>query len=140
MISSVRLAEDNEHFPCPTETRDSGVASVLPGLYRWVCSGRRYGKIHLDWGIPDEEIDDYLGTNMYRIDSTDLTNPTCLQMQVDSMMTDTTVQAGQWYGYYKIVRTSLTELNESDTVWARPWQGKPSVETRGVTNKITVQL
>ena len=33
------------------------------------------GKIHLDWGIPDDAIDDYLGTNMYRIDSTDLTNP-----------------------------------------------------------------
>jgi subtilisin family serine protease len=136
---SVRLAEDNEHFPCPTENvrfecRISSTGSLSAGF----AAVGDTGKIHLDWGIPDEEIDDYLGTNMYRIDSTDLTNPTYIysQMQVDSMMTDTTVQAGQWYGYYyKIVRTSLTELNESDTVWARPWQGKPSVETRGVTNK-----
>ena len=96
------------------------------------------GKIHLDWSVPDEAIDDYLGTNMYRIDSTDLTNASYVysQMQVDSMMTDTTVQAGKWYGYYyKIVRTSLTELNESDTVWARPWQGKPSAITKSVANK-----
>ena len=136
---SVRLAEDNEHFPCPTENvrfecRISSTGSLSAGF----AAVGDTGKIHLDWGIPDEEIDDYLGTNMYRIDSTDLMNPTYVysQMQVDSMMTDTTVQAGQWYGYYyKIVRTSLTELNESDTVWARPWQGKPSVETRGVTNK-----
>ena len=136
---SVRLAEDNEHFPCPTENvrfecRISSTGSLSAGF----AAVGDTGKIHLDWGIPDEEIDDYLGTNMYRIDSTDLTNPIYVysQMQVDSMMTDTTVQAGQWYGYYyKIVRTSLTELNESDTVWARPWQGKPSVETRGVTNK-----
>ena len=136
---SVRLAKDEEGFLCPTENvrfecRISSTGSLSAGF----AAVGDTGKIHLDWGIPDEEIDDYLGTNMYRIDSTNLTNPTYVygQMQVDSMMTDTTVQAGQWYGYYyKIVRTSLTELNESDTVWARPWQGKPSVETRGVTNK-----
>ncbi|REJ63930.1 MAG: hypothetical protein DWQ21_01505 [Bacteroidetes bacterium] len=136
---SVRLAKDNEGFPCPTENvrfecRISSTGSLSAGF----AAVGDTGKIHLDWGIPDDAIDDYLGTNMYRIDSTDLTNPSYLysQMQVDSMMTDTTVQAGQWYGYYyKIVRTSLTELNESDTVWARPWQGKPSVVTKSVTNK-----
>ena len=136
---SVRLAKDNEGFPCPTENvrfecRISSTGSLSAGF----AAVGDTGKIHLDWGIPDDAIDDYLGTNMYRIDSTDLTNPSYLysQMQVDSMMTDTTVQAGQWYGYYyKIVRTSLTELNESDTVWARPWQGKPSAVTKSVTNK-----
>lgn len=143
---SVRLAEDNEHFPCPTENvrfecRISSTGSLSAGF----AAVGDTGKIHLDWGIPDDAIDDYLGTNMYRIDSSYINNSSYYQpqpiyvynkMQVDSMMTDTTVQAGQWYGYYyKIVRTSLTELNESDTVWARPWQGKPSVETRGVTNK-----
>jgi len=136
---SVRLAEDNEGFPCPTENvrfecRISSTGSLSAGF----AAVGDTGKIHLDWGIPDDAIDDYLGTNMYRIDSTDLTNPSYVysQMQVDSMMTDTTVQAGKRYGYYyKIVRTSLTELNESDTVWARPWQGKPTVETRSVSNK-----
>ena len=96
------------------------------------------GKIHLEWTVPSEVVDDYLGTNMYRIDSNNLSTPTYVynQIQGDSAMTDTTVQAGKWYGYYyKVVRTSLTELNESDTVWARPWQGPPSVITRSVTNK-----
>ena len=136
---SVRLAKDNEGFPCPTENvrfecRISSTGSLSAGF----AAVGDTGKIHLDWGIPDDAIDDYLGTNMYRIDSTNLSSPTYVysQMQVDSMMTDTTVQAGKWYGYYyKIVRTSLTELNESDTVWARPWQGKPTVETKGVSNK-----
>ena len=136
---SVRLAKDNEGFPCPTENvrfecRISSTGSLSAGF----AAVGDTGKIHLDWGIPDEAIDDYLGTNMYRIDSTDLTNASYVysQMQVDSMMTDTTVQAGKWYGYYyKIVRTSLTELNESDTVWARPWQGKPSAITKSVANK-----
>jgi len=136
---SVRLAEDNEGFPCPTENfrfecRISSTGSLSAGF----AAVGDTGKIHLDWGIPNEAIDDYLGTNMYRIDSTDLNNSQYVysKMQVDSMMTDTTVQAGQWYGYYyKIVRTSLTELNESDTVWARPWQGKPSAITKGVAAK-----
>ncbi|MDB2435973.1 S8 family serine peptidase [Schleiferiaceae bacterium] len=136
---SVRLAKDNEGFPCPTENvrfecRISSTGSLSAGF----AAVGDTGKIHLDWGIPDEAIDDYLGTNMYRIDSTDLANASYVysQMQVDSMMTDTTVQAGKWYGYYyKIVRTSLTELNESDTVWARPWQGKPSAITKSVANK-----
>ena len=136
---SVRLAKDNEGFPCPTENvrfecRISSTGSLSAGF----AAVGDTGKIHLDWGIPDDAIDDYLGTNMYRIDSTNLSSPTYVygQLQVDSMMTDTTVQAGKWYGYYyKIVRTSLTELNESDTVWARPWQGKPTVETKGVSNK-----
>ena len=136
---SVRLAKDNEGFPCPTENvrfecRISSTGSLSAGF----AAVGDTGKIHLDWGIPDDAIDDYLGTNMYRIDSTDLTNASYVysQMQVDSMVTDTTVQAGQWYGYYyKIVRTSLTELNESDTVWARPWQGKPSAITKSVANK-----
>ena len=136
---SVRLAKDNEGFPCPTENvrfecRISSTGSLSAGF----AAVGDTGKIHLDWGIPDDAIDDYLGTNMYRIDSANLSSPSYVynQMQVDSMMTDTTVQAGKWYGYYyKIVRTSLTELNESDTVWARPWQGKPSVVTKSVTNK-----
>jgi subtilisin family serine protease len=136
---SVRLAKDNEGFPCPTENvrfecRISSTGSLSAGF----SAIGDTGKIHLDWSVPDEAIDDYLGTNMYRIDSTDLTNASYVysQMQVDSMMTDTTVQAGKWYGYYyKIVRTSLTELNESDTVWARPWQGKPSAITKSVANK-----
>ncbi|MDB2573002.1 hypothetical protein N9X81_04685, partial [Schleiferiaceae bacterium] len=136
---SVRLAKDNEGFSCPTENvrfecRISSTGSLSAGF----AAVGDTGKIHLDWGIPDDAIDDYLGTNMYRIDSTDLTNASYVysQMQVDSMMTDTTVQAGKWYGYYyKIVRTSLTELNESDTVWARPWQGKPSAITKSVANK-----
>ena len=136
---SVRLAKDNEGFPCPTENvrfecRISSTGSLSAGF----AAVGDTGKIHLDWGIPDDAIDDYLGTNMYRIDSTNLSSPTYVygQLQVDSMMTDTTVQAGKWYGYYyKIVRTSLTELNESDTVWARPWQGKPTIETKGVSNK-----
>lgn len=143
---SVRLAEDNEHFPCPTENvrfecRISSTGSLSAGF----AAVGDTGKIHLDWGIPDDAIDDYLGTNIYRIDSSYINNNSYYQpqpiyvynkMQVDSMMTDTTVQAGQWYGYYyRIVRTSLTELNESDTVWARPWQGKPSVVTKSVTNK-----
>lgn len=143
---SVRLAEDNEHFPCPTENqrfecRISSTGSLSAGF----TAVGDTGKIHLDWGIPDEAVDDYLGTNMYRIDSSYINNSSYYQpqpvyvdnkMQVDSMMTDTTVQAGIWYGYYyKIVRTSLTELNESDTVWARAWQGKPEVVTLAVDNK-----
>jgi len=136
---SVRLAKDNEGFPCPTEDqrfemRISSTGSLSAGF----AAVGDTGKIHLDWGIPDDIIDDYLGTNMFRIDSTDLTNAAYVynQMQVDSMMTDTTVQAGNWYGYYyKIVVTSLTELTESDTVWARPWQGKPSAITKSVANK-----
>lgn len=143
---SVRLAEDNEHFPCPTENvrfecRISSTGSLSADF---VAIGDT-GKIHLNWGIPDTIIADYLGTNMYRIDSSYIgsnsyyqPNPVYLynKMQVDSALVDTTVQAGIWYGYYfKVVRTSLTELNESDTVWARPWQGKPTVETRSVSNK-----
>ena len=72
---SVRLAKDNEGFPCPTENvrfecRISSTGSLSAGF----AAVGDTGKIHLDWGIPDEAIDDYLGTNMYRIDSTDLTN------------------------------------------------------------------
>ena len=135
---SVRLAEDNEHFPCPTENVrfEMRIASTGSLSADFEAVGDT-GAINLSWGIPDEAVDDFLGTNMYRLDSVNLQNSVFLynKMSIDSALVDSTVQAGKWYGYYfKVVRTNLTEMNSSDTVWARPWQGKPSVTTLGATN------
>lgn len=135
---SVRLAEDNEHFPCPTENVrfEMRVASTGSLSADFTAEGDT-GAIDLSWGIPDDAVDDFLGTNMYRIDSTGFTTPIYVynKMTIDSAMVDSTVLAGKWYGYYfKIVRTNLTEMNSSDTVWARPWQGKPSVATLDASN------
>ncbi len=136
---SVYNAFDNENFACPAENVrfEFRISSTGALSQDFVAIGDT-GKIHLSWSVPLVSVPDYLGTNMYRIDSTNLSNPTYLynKMQIDSLQTDTVVQAGKWYGYYyNIVQTDLTTLNPSDTVWARPWQGKPTVVTLAVSNK-----
>ena len=135
---SVRLAEDNEHFPCPTENVrfEMRIASTGSLSADFEAVGDT-GAINLTWGIPEDAVADFLGTNMYRIDSAHLSNPSFVynKMSIDSALVDSTVLAGTWYGYYfKIVRTNLTEMNSSDTVWARPWQGKPAVTTLSPSN------
>ena len=135
---SVRLAEDNEHFPCPTENVrfEMRIASTGSLSADFEAVGDT-GAINLTWGIPEDAVADFLGTNMYRIDSAHLSNPSFVynKMSIDSALVDSTVLAGSWYGYYfKIVRTNLTEMNSSDTVWARPWQGKPAVTTLSPSN------
>ena len=133
---SVRLAYDDEHFEAPTENerfefRLASTGSLSAGF----AAEGDTGRINLNWGKP-VGVDDFLGFNMYRIDSTYFTTsgktPVFVynKMNLDSTLVDSTVAAGKYYGYFfKVVRTNLSEMDASDTVWARPWQGRPTVLT-----------
>jgi hypothetical protein len=133
---SVRLAYDDEHFEAPTENerfefRLASTGSLSAGF----AAEGDTGRINLNWGKP-VGVDDFLGFNMYRIDSTYFTTsgktPVFVynKMNLDSTLVDSTVAAGKYYGYFfKVVRTNLSEMDASDTVWARPWQGRPTVMT-----------
>lgn len=138
---SVRNYFDNENFPGPTDddrfefrVDNSGAMSndfvVTPDT----------GFIRTQWGRP-EDLDDFLGYNLYRIDSTNIldTNLAPLQLNsqlmLDSSFLDSNVIGGTYYGYYfQVTRTNLSNTQNSDTLWARPWQGPPVVITQGAAN------
>lgn len=139
---SVRNYFDNEFFPGPTDDErfefridNSGALSnkfiVVPDT----------GFISSEWGKP-EDLDDILGYNLYRIDSTHVvdTNKAPSQLNTtlmqDSAYNDSAVLGGVYYGYYfNVTRTNLTPTQNSDTLWARAWQGKPSAITTTVVNR-----
>jgi hypothetical protein len=93
------------------------------------------GKIHIE--INEPLLSSEIGRKLFRLDSNNFNSQILYpSISVDSTVIDTNVIAGKWYGYYyETIRSDFSVFKTSDTVWARPWQGKPSVETRGVTNK-----
>lgn len=126
-------AQDDEYFTIPCENvrfhvnvQSAGSMSdgfmAEPGL----------GKVNLTWDNPEENFDDMLGYNMYRYTvaadgtrsdttrvNTQLIEPTA------TALTDFNVKTGTTYCYfYKVMRTSLTELDPSKTVSATPLTAK----------------
>ena len=130
---SVYGAKDNENFPAPyEEARFEFRLSASGALSQGLTAIGDTARINVQWSVPDSLVNDYLGANVYRIDSQNLSDSTLVggRMQLDSALVDSNVKAGKWYGYYyEPVKTDLTTLKQSDTVWAQPFKGKPEPKT-----------
>jgi hypothetical protein len=127
-INRIRVtgAKDLEGWEIPTEdmrfeflisaaSSASNEFMAIPGL----------GKVALEWN--DNDLDDGLGYNMYRmehINDSTLTKPVIIN---SSLITDTlysdfsVVPNKKYYYYYKILRTNLTETDSSKVVAAIPF-------------------
>lgn len=118
-------AQDTDHFEIPIEDRRfrvivnaAGSASAgfqaTPGL----------GKIELEWN--NAGLADGLGFNMYRktrINDSTISQPVLINPQLitDTLYTDFNVVPGQqYYYYYKILRTDLSETDSSRMVATIP--------------------
>lgn len=125
----VAQAEDDEFFEIPVEnTRFNVNVQAAGSMSEGFTAEAGMGRVSLQWDNTEENFDDMLGVNLYRytIGENDMpTDTICLNRQLlepqETTYTDYDVTPGTTYCYYyKVMRTSLTELDPSKTVAATP--------------------
>lgn len=125
----VAQAEDDEFFEIPVEnTRFNVNVQAAGSMSEGFTAEAGLGRVSLQWDNSEENFDDMLGVNLYRYTIGENEMPTdtiCLNRQLlepqETTYTDYDVTPGTTYCYYyKVMRTSLTELDPSKTVAATP--------------------
>ena len=125
----VAQAEDNEFFEIPVEnTRFNVNVQAAGSMSEGFSAEAGLGRVSLQWDNTEANFDDMLGVNLYRYAIGENNMPTdtiCLNRQLlepqETTYTDYDVTPGTTYCYYyKVMRTSLTELDPSKTVAATP--------------------
>ncbi len=125
----VAQAEDDEFFEIPVEnTRFNVNVQAAGSMSEGFTAEAGLGRVSLQWDNSEKNFDDMLGVNLYRYSIGENNMPTdtiCLNRQLlepqETTYTDYDVTPGTTYCYYyKVMRTSLTELDPSKTVAATP--------------------
>src|SRR5574344_249241 len=118
---------DTEHFEIPLENYRFNVEVAAAGsMSTGFMAEPGLGKVRLEWGEQDGNVDDILGYNMYRYTIVnDSTQSDAIRINSelinDTTFTDFNVVPGKSYCYfYKIMRTDLSENSPSNVVAATP--------------------
>ncbi|RXQ92202.1 hypothetical protein EO244_11675 [Ancylomarina salipaludis] len=128
-INTIRVegAKDTDHFEIPIEDRRFRVlVSAAGSLADGFGATPGMGKVDLNWEVPEGEVSDLLGYNMYRYTFVDEENTSDTLMINTQLLsepdyTDFEVEPATKYFYtYKTVRTNFTESDYSKVVAATP--------------------
>ena len=122
-------AQDDEYFDIPVENMRFNVSVQAAGsLSEGFTAEAGLGKVQLTWENTEDNFDDMLGYNLYRYSIGSNNQPsdttrinTYLLEPQETEFTDYEVTPGTTYCYfYKVMRTSMLELDPSKTVAVTP--------------------
>ncbi|MDR9442692.1 MAG: S8 family serine peptidase [Schleiferiaceae bacterium] len=129
---SVRNARDEEGFPMPIEDyRFEFMLNISTALSSGFNAIGDTSSIELDWQSP-QGIENKIGYNIYRYDSTSATDDTVrlnTRMVLDTNYTDFAVQGGKWYQYFfTTINSDFTESALSKGAWGTPLSERPTIK------------
>ena len=122
----VRGAEDNEFFPCPYEKSRFNINVQAAGsMATGFAAEASLGRVILTWDNSQNNIEDAMGYNVYRIVDTNINDTIRINEDILGIETseyiDCAVEPGHTYYYlYKVLSTDLKEYDISNVVAATP--------------------